>query len=36
LGFSFSFTGFNMPPDEIADSMPFSDDDIRKSIYTFF
>ena len=36
LGFSFSFTGFSMPPDEIADSMLFSDDDIRKSIYTFF
>lgn len=31
LGFSFSFTGFTMPPDEIADSKPFSDDDIRKS-----
>ncbi|MED6161974.1 hypothetical protein PIB30_066006, partial [Stylosanthes scabra] len=28
LGFSFSFTGFAMPPDEIADSKPFSDDDI--------
>ncbi|RYR71506.1 hypothetical protein Ahy_A02g005755 isoform B [Arachis hypogaea] len=28
LGFSFSFTGFTMPPDEIADSKPFSDDDI--------
>ncbi|KAG2686780.1 hypothetical protein I3843_09G024200 [Carya illinoinensis] len=27
LGFSFSFTGFTMPPDEIADSKPFSDDD---------
>lgn len=30
LGFSFSFTGFTMPPDEIGDSRPFSDDDIRK------
>ncbi|KAL2250865.1 UNVERIFIED_CONTAM: ABC transporter G family member 22 [Sesamum indicum] len=28
LGFSFSFTGFTMPPDEIADTKPFSDDDI--------
>ncbi|WCJ34140.1 ABC-2 type transporter family protein [Euphorbia peplus] len=27
LGLSFSFSGFNMPPDEIADSKPFSDDD---------
>lgn len=31
LGFSFSFTGF-VPPDEIADSRPFSDDDIRTYI----
>lgn len=31
LGFSFSFTGFTVPPDDIADSKPFSDDDdIRK------
>uniref|UniRef100_A0A7N0VLD8 Uncharacterized protein n=1 Tax=Kalanchoe fedtschenkoi TaxID=63787 RepID=A0A7N0VLD8_KALFE len=30
LGFSFSFTGFTVPPDEIADSRPFSDDEIRK------
>lgn len=30
LGLSFSFTGFTMPPEEIADSRPFSDDDIRK------
>lgn len=30
LGLSFSFTGFTMPPEEIADSKPFSDDDIRK------
>nr|GFB26472.1 ABC transporter G family member 22 isoform X1 [Tanacetum cinerariifolium] len=29
LGMSFSFTGFTMPPDEIADSRPFSDDDIQ-------
>ncbi|KAF7148893.1 hypothetical protein RHSIM_Rhsim03G0058600 [Rhododendron simsii] len=27
LGFSFSFTGF-VPPDEVADMMPFSDDDM--------
>ncbi|XP_015951257.1 ABC transporter G family member 22 isoform X2 [Arachis duranensis] len=32
LGFSFSFTGFTMPPDEIADSKPFSDDDIPEDI----
>ncbi|KAJ6923933.1 hypothetical protein NC652_017296 [Populus alba x Populus x berolinensis] len=32
LGFSFSFTGFNMPPDEIADSMTFSDDDIPEDL----
>jgi hypothetical protein len=31
LGLSFSFTGFTMPPDQIADTKPFSDDDmIRK------
>ena len=30
LGLSFSFTGFAVPQDEIADSKPFSDDDIRK------
>lgn len=35
LGFSFSFTGFTMPPDEMADSKPFSDDDIRKSYHAF-
>ncbi|KAF7804201.1 ABC transporter G family member 22 [Senna tora] len=29
FGLSFSFTGFTLPPDEIADSKPFSDDDIR-------
>ncbi|XP_050226949.1 ABC transporter G family member 22-like isoform X1 [Mercurialis annua] len=28
LGLSFSFTGFAVPQDEIADSKPFSDDDI--------
>ncbi|XP_051152388.1 ABC transporter G family member 22 isoform X2 [Andrographis paniculata] len=27
LGFSFSFTGFTVPPDDIADSKPFSDED---------
>ncbi|XP_034694489.1 ABC transporter G family member 22 isoform X3 [Vitis riparia] len=27
LGFSFSFTGFTVPPDEISDFKPFSDDD---------
>ncbi|KAK4777517.1 hypothetical protein SAY87_017704 [Trapa incisa] len=27
LGLSFSFTGYAMPPEEIADSKPFSDDD---------
>ncbi|KAJ6968297.1 ABC transporter G family member 22-like [Populus alba x Populus x berolinensis] len=32
LGFSFSFTGFNMPPDDIADSKPFSDDDIPEDL----
>ncbi|TYI98706.1 hypothetical protein E1A91_D01G234400v1 [Gossypium mustelinum] len=34
LGLSFSFTGFTVPPDEIADSKPFSDDDIRKFFIT--
>ncbi|XP_027068477.2 ABC transporter G family member 22 isoform X2 [Coffea arabica] len=29
LGLSFSFTGFTMPPDEIADTKPFNDDDIQ-------
>nr|VDD18470.1 unnamed protein product [Brassica oleracea] len=28
LGLSFSFTGFAMPPDEISDSNPFSDDEM--------
>ncbi|KAA3466753.1 ABC transporter G family member 22-like [Gossypium australe] len=32
LGFSFSFTGFTVPPDEIADSKVFSDDDIPEDI----
>ncbi|KAF5473437.1 hypothetical protein F2P56_010048 [Juglans regia] len=32
LGFSFSFTGFTVPPDEIADSKPFSDDDIPEDL----
>ncbi|KAB1222518.1 ABC transporter G family member 22 [Morella rubra] len=32
LGFSFSFTGFTMPPDEMADSKPFSDDDIPEDL----
>jgi hypothetical protein len=30
LGLSFSFTGFSVPLDEISNSKPFSDDDIRK------
>lgn len=29
LGLSFSFTGFTMPPDDIADTKPFSDDEIQ-------
>ncbi|KAI4348846.1 hypothetical protein L6164_009516 [Bauhinia variegata] len=32
LGLSFSFTGFTVPPDEIADSKPFSDDDSPEDI----
>ncbi|KAI4300612.1 hypothetical protein L6164_033968 [Bauhinia variegata] len=32
LGLSFSFTGFSVPPDDIADSKPFSDDDIPEDI----
>ncbi|KAL2503142.1 ABC transporter G family member 22 [Forsythia ovata] len=32
LGFSFSFTGFTMPPDEIADLKPFSDDEIPEDL----
>ncbi|KAJ0793724.1 hypothetical protein HanOQP8_Chr01g0032441 [Helianthus annuus] len=35
LGFSFSFTGFTMPPDDIADSRTFSGDDIRKYFFFF-
>lgn len=27
LGFSFSFTGFTVPPDEVEDSKPYSDED---------
>ncbi|KAK2982066.1 hypothetical protein RJ640_003191 [Escallonia rubra] len=35
LGFSFSFTGgFNLPPDDIADSAPFSDDEIPEDLET--
>ncbi|KAF5473978.1 hypothetical protein F2P56_005923 [Juglans regia] len=32
LGFSFSFTGFTMPPDEATDSKPFSDDDADQDL----
>ncbi|XP_059646546.1 ABC transporter G family member 22 isoform X2 [Cornus florida] len=32
LGFSFSFTGFTMAPEEIADLGPFSDEDIPEDI----
>ncbi|KAM5559230.1 ABC transporter G family member 22 [Rosa sericea] len=32
LGFSFSFTGFTVPADEIADSKPFSDDEIPEDL----
>ncbi|KAK4762160.1 hypothetical protein SAY87_030044 [Trapa incisa] len=32
LGLSFSFTGFTMPPEEVADPKPFSDDDIPEDI----
>lgn len=32
LGLSFSFTGFSVPLDEISNSKPFSDEDIRKFI----
>ncbi|PIN22044.1 Transporter, ABC superfamily (Breast cancer resistance protein) [Handroanthus impetiginosus] len=32
LGLSFSFTGFTVPPDEIADSKPFNDDDIVQDL----
>lgn len=37
LGLSFGFTGFTMPPDQIADTKPFSDDDmIRKYLLHFY
>ncbi|CAL0310560.1 unnamed protein product [Lupinus luteus] len=32
MDFSFSFTGFTLPPDEVSDSRPFSDDDIPEDI----
>ncbi|KAK4480919.1 hypothetical protein RD792_011777, partial [Penstemon davidsonii] len=32
LGFSFSFTGFTVPPDELADLKPYSDDDIPEDL----
>ncbi|GAB4834121.1 ABC transporter G member 22 [Ancistrocladus abbreviatus] len=32
LGLSFSLTGFIMPPDDVADSKPFSDDEIPEDI----
>ncbi|XP_023539386.1 ABC transporter G family member 22-like isoform X1 [Cucurbita pepo subsp. pepo] len=32
LGLSFSFTGFTLPPDEIADSKTFSDEDIPEDV----
>lgn len=32
LGFSFSFTGFTVPPDDISDMRPFSDDDIPEDL----
>lgn len=35
LGFSFSLAAFTMPPDEIVDSRPFSDDDIRKFVLNY-
>lgn len=34
LGFSFSFTGFTVPADDIADSKPFSDDEFGQYIYS--
>ncbi|PPD73599.1 hypothetical protein GOBAR_DD29475 [Gossypium barbadense] len=36
LGLSFSFTGFTVPPDEITDSKPFSDDDIHILVELYF
>ncbi|MCL7050140.1 hypothetical protein MKW94_005986 [Papaver nudicaule] len=32
IGFSFSFTGFTVPPEDIADSQCFSDEDIPEDI----
>ncbi|KAK9715931.1 hypothetical protein RND81_06G199400 [Saponaria officinalis] len=32
LGLSFSFTGFSMPPQDVIDSKPFSDDDIPEDV----
>lgn len=32
LGLSFSLTGYIMPPEDIVDPKPFSDDDIRMSL----
>ncbi|KAL6496364.1 ABC transporter G member 22 [Orobanche gracilis] len=32
LGFSFSFTGFTVTPDEIADMKPFSDEEISEDL----
>ncbi|GER45742.1 ABC-2 type transporter family protein [Striga asiatica] len=32
LGFSFSFTGFTVPPDEISGTVPFSDEDITEDL----
>ncbi|KAK4478810.1 hypothetical protein RD792_014309 [Penstemon davidsonii] len=32
LGFSFTFTGFTVPPDEIADMKPYSDEDIPEDL----
>lgn len=33
MDLSFSFSGLPLPPDEIAESKPFSDDDIRKFLH---
>ncbi|KAF3952048.1 hypothetical protein CMV_022362 [Castanea mollissima] len=32
FGLSFSFTGFTMPPEDMGDSKPFSDDDIPEDL----
>lgn len=32
LGFSFSFTGFTVPSEDVANSKPFSDDDISEDL----